>query len=173
MAKSLDTDQDQHLVSSGLGPSCLQRLSVYDTSMQRGLCSWRLLEKSFLSPDICRCRLLKWVSLSIFLAISRFIDIRVLGRQGICHFSGCLPFINVCRGFRDKGILLFFFMGCRIPIHFTSTDMPWLDSMLNILVTVRNKWGLYLPVASCQFITDTWWITSRDSVIPPPHTHTR
>ena len=33
-----------HLVSSDLGPSCLQRLSVYDTSMQRGLCSKHLLE---------------------------------------------------------------------------------------------------------------------------------
>ena len=104
MSKSLDTDQDQHLVSSGLGPSCLQRLSVYDTSMQRGICSLRLLEKSFLSPDISRCKLLRWVSLSVFLAICRFID--------------------VYKGFRDKGISPFFFMGCRIPIHSTSTDMP-------------------------------------------------
>ena len=87
MSKSLDQDQDRHFVSSDLGPSCLQMLSVYDTSMQRGLCSWRLLEKSFLSPDICRCRLLKWVSLSVFLAICRFIDIRVLRIQGICHLS--------------------------------------------------------------------------------------
>ena len=104
MSKSLDQDQDLHLVSSDLGPSCLQMLSVYDTSMQRGICSWRLLEKSFLSPDICRCRLLKWVSLSVFLDIRHFID--------------------VYKGFRDKGILPFFFMGRRIPIHFTSTDMP-------------------------------------------------
>ena len=94
MSKSLDPDQDRHLVSSDLGQSGLQRLSVYDTSMQRGICSWRLLEKSFLSPDICRCRLLKWVSLSVFLAIRRFID--------------------VYKGFRETGNLPFFFLGCGI-----------------------------------------------------------
>ena len=37
--KSLDPEQDGYLISSDLGPSCLQRLSVYDTSMERGLCS--------------------------------------------------------------------------------------------------------------------------------------
>ena len=34
MSKSLEPDQDRHLVSFDLGPSCLQMLSVYDTSMQ-------------------------------------------------------------------------------------------------------------------------------------------
>ena len=39
ISKSSDPDQDGYLISSDLGPSCLQRLSVYDTSMERGICS--------------------------------------------------------------------------------------------------------------------------------------
>ena len=36
ISKSLVPDQERYLVSSDLGLSCLQRLSVYGTSMQRG-----------------------------------------------------------------------------------------------------------------------------------------
>ena len=36
ISKSLVPDQERYLVSSDLGLSYLQRLSVYDTSMQRG-----------------------------------------------------------------------------------------------------------------------------------------
>ena len=148
MLKSLDPNQDNIWLVLILIQAVCKGYQYMTLARKEAL-----LESSFLSPNICRWRLLKWVCLSIFLFVRGFIDTtgRMYGFKGYSIFAIFLSVIwdklsILCPRKCHNGILYSIFL------------------LLSGILDIWNK--TYGDI--CQFIRDTCLLTSRDIVTLPP-----